>query len=158
MKHIESISGKIEAVGQSNFDLKRTFYSYIRFLDESGNVRMIKNIFVGNTVSSYISPGTKGKFHLAKINKKTSVLFAFDNEERKVYDGEEMQAFSKEYWLVGVYFLIMVPFALLSILMFGIGLILTPICFYFSYKGILVTPRRIKDETLRTYLNQFGYV
>jgi len=157
MEHIEVISGKVEAVGQSNFDLKGSFYAYIRFLDEAGNVRMIKNVGVPNTVNSYITPGTEGKFHLAAVNKNQSILFAFDNEERKVYDSEEIQDLEKVFRKKGYIWLALTPFALFSIILFGLGLILTPVCLYFAYKDIFITPNKIKDQTLRTYLNQYGY-
>lgn len=157
MEYIERISGEVEAVGQSQFNLGGTFYSYIRILDDAGNVRMIKNVGIPNTVNSYISPGSKGVLYFAKINKKTSIVFAYSNNERKVYDSDDMKSIIKALKLQGIWWVIMLPFALISILLMGIGLILTPACLYFAYVHLSKIPGRISDSKLRGYLSQHGF-
>jgi hypothetical protein len=117
---------------------------------------MIKNIGVKNTVNSYIKIGAEGNFHLAKMNKTYSILFAYDNEERKVYDGQEMEDLRTSGKIVGIFAIVMLPVAVLFIAFFGLGLIATPACIYIAYIS-LVRPLKIKDKTLRSYLVPLGY-
>lgn len=157
MEHIEKVSGEVEAVGQSQFNLGGTFYSYVRILEDNGNVRMIKNVAIPNTVNSYVSPGTKGALYFAKVNKKVSIIFAYSNNERKVYDSDDMKAIIKALKLQGIWWLLMLPVALISILFMGIGLILTPACLYFAYVHFSKIPGKISDSRLKGYLSQHGF-
>lgn len=158
MKHIEVISGEIEATGQTVFDQTGTKYAYLRILDDSGQVRMVKNACVPNTVNSYISPGAKGLFFIAKINTRINIPFAFiDSSGRKVYDSQDMRHIRKVLKTLGFKMMLSIPFCLLLIFLFGIGLILTPIALYLTYTFWIKVPKMLEDSRLKEYLTQHGF-
>lgn len=181
MSKIQTITGKIEAIGQAEYNKQGTVYAYLRILEEDGNVCMMKSVGVCNTVNSYISPGTQGQFHFVKINKGY-LLFAYNNDERKVYDGDEVRAASRGFipeliqlFFVGVLF---------AVIYFGLGATIhalmgknrpwpadfMPVVWFarlvFSALAILLgfsifkrigIISAINDENLRTYLREYGF-
>ncbi len=97
MNNLSHIEGKIEALGQTEYTQNYTLYAYIRFIDNDGNIRMVKNIQVPNTVNSYMSPGTEGKFYISEVGGGLSVMFACESGERKVYDRSEISSIKKAW-------------------------------------------------------------
>jgi hypothetical protein len=157
MNHIETVTGTIEVLGQSQFDSGGTIYSYIRILDDFNKVIMLKNVIVLNTVNSYISPGEKGSIYLVKLGSKGFIAFAYKNSMRKIYDVEEIKTIAKQFKVKAFLWFCALPFALLSIIFFGIGFVVTPICLYMIYVYFSKLPNMINDATLTAYLLENGF-
>ena len=153
MDHIKKITGTVEAMGQSELTLQQTQYAYLRIKDDAGNVRLIKNVVVPNTVDSYLSPGEAGEFYLAKYSRKRSMLFAYKNDEKKVFNGEEIKSMITRARIYGIS---MATLSLpLSILIFTLPLTL-PALFY-SYLLTFKIPSRLNNRTFRKYLLADGW-
>lgn len=61
---LKTIKGKIESVGPSRGTKDETVYDYIRFLNNNGEVVLVKSVKTRSTVDSYIQPGENGVFFL----------------------------------------------------------------------------------------------
>jgi hypothetical protein len=157
MDYLNRINGKVEVAGQRSTYRERTRYAYLRVLDQNGVVHMMKDIWIPNTVDSYIRPGTQGTFYIAKLPKKENIIFAYSNDERNVYDSEDMELIVKEWKRYGRNFMFNIPLAIFSIIFMGIGLFLTPMCIYYAYHFRIKLPKKYGDSILREYLSQNGF-
>ena len=160
MEHVFQISGEIEAVDLEKIDKDVngiTIYSGLRILDTDKNVRMVKDVIALTTVNSYIKEGLAGTFYFVKISKTKTVLFAYANEERKVYDNEDIKTLARNLRSVGIWFLIVSPAAAFTILFFGLGLLLTPICLYHAYTNAIKYPNMLDAVILEKYLTKDGF-
>lgn len=156
MYSLNKIEGVIETVGQSEFDLTGQLYAYIRIKDKSGNIVMLKNVLVPNTVGSYVKSGCTGTFYYL-LDKKVAIFFAYSNSERKVFDSDDAKAFRKAFRWQGV---IHFGYLLVSVLMMFmlIGFITTPFIAYATYKLLVKFPSVFSDSNLKAYLSQHGFV
>jgi hypothetical protein len=95
--NIEVLVGEIEALGTSEFNRVRRFYSQIRMLEQNGNVRTLKNVLVFNQVDSYLTTGINCKLFLVKSVSGVYIAFAISTNSRIVYDRESLEGMQKDY-------------------------------------------------------------
>lgn len=154
----KKISGKVEAIGQFQYSMKCHYYSYIRFLDETGNVITLKNVLIPNTVNSYIKVGSFGSFFNVSINKKFIVIFAFSTDARRVYDQEDIDLLVSSYRAQGIYFIFPgLPVSFVLIFFWGIGLIPMAICLHGIHGCYFNIPNVLNEKKLQFFLSEYGF-
>jgi len=165
MTNIKSITGKIEVIGESSSnkgtDVMKAAasvkkYDYIRILDATGNVQMIKGAFpVGPSVDSYLFAGTEGTFHFFEINGE-HLFFAYENDERKVFDLQELIEYNKSYKKLRNAGLWLIIGGIPMIIVLGLGLILIGIGGYLILK-MKKLQKLTKPDNAASYLRDKGF-
>ena len=115
-----TFSGNIEVTGPHEIKSDGINYQYIRFYNEDvKNAQMVKKVVATSNIDSYVSPGTAGKFYLAKSGNGM-VMYGFKNDTRAVQDIDEVsRVFGKAKRTAWVFIVCSIPL----IPIFGLGLI-----------------------------------
>lgn len=161
-KYFSEIVGTVDSIGDMDKKPECTSYSYIRIVDDSGNVHQLKGIAVFNTVSTYLEKGLKAKFYLTSTANKESnlhtsyVMYALKSENHKVYDSEEVVLYSKRVHKMGVFGLI---YAVLTVPLIPLllGLYFVPAFLKTAYHCLIRMPKRLNNEIFKDVLNADGF-
>ena len=157
MKNISVTTGVVEVLGQNKFDLTGHVYSYLRFRGEDNEITMIKNLFVGNLVGSFVSVNNDAKadYHVLKVTKKMNFLFAYDDGENKVCDMEAIDNYRKAqitYFVLGI---LALPLTLMGFLVI-IGFLFLPFhLFIIIYAFICIF--KVKPSAVKAHLRANGF-
>jgi len=160
MSEVSKVSGRLEVIGPSKNLKEGSEYTYLRFVEAGGSVKMIKRVGVGHLVESYMKPGIEGDFYIVSLGKIGNVLFALKTPSgQKIY---EPNGFST--WLSGLRLytillsLLFIPLSFVGLLMGGVGGVIVPIGFIYGiWKVGYKLPRVLKDKFLNSQLAANGF-
>jgi hypothetical protein len=134
--NLRVISGKVEALGQAQMDMKGHVYAYIRFFEKTtGKVITIKNVFVFNNVDSYLTTDREAEFFIAKTGKY-DCIYAIKTSDRYVEDIDDVLNVKTKALLLGV--MLTLVGLILSIILIGLPILfigLRAIYYFFSIKS-----------------------
>jgi hypothetical protein len=165
MESIKKLTGTIEAIGESvsvnagnpSKNIPRVKkYDYVRFVDSSDQVRMLKVIHtIGPSVDSYIVPGQQGIFYFVELDDYL-LLIAFSCGERKSFDLNELEQYHKQFKdklkLANIATILGIPMIVIG----GLGLVVMGIGIYQIAKAQKPI-ERTNLEYLTKYLGYEGF-
>ncbi|MFG0548792.1 hypothetical protein [Pseudomonas sp. yb_9] len=160
MSDASVMKGVLEVVGpQSNLP-EGTEFTYLRFKEPSGAVRMVKKVGVGHYIASYLKPGLEGEFHFVKLGRLGFILYAIKTVTgEKLYEADGFNSWIRKMRISGgVLALLFIPLSLVALLFGGYLGIVVPIVFvYLMWKLIIGFPKVLKDSYLRAQLAGHGF-
>lgn len=160
MSDVSVMNGVVEVVGPRKDLAEGSEYTYLRFKEPGGAVRMVKKVGVGHYIASYLKPGVSGEFHFVKLGRLGYILYAIKTAAgEKLYEADGFTTWIKQMRIMGlVLALLFIPLSLVGLLFGGYFGIIVPVVFiYCMWKLIFSFPKVLKDSYLRGQLAASGF-
>lgn len=161
MSDVSVISGRLEVMGPSMNKGEGSEYTYLRIIEKSGNVKLIKKVGVGHLVESYLRPGVEGDFYFVKFGGLGFILFAIKKGTgEQIYEQNGFSVWIRTMRIMAVALAVLfIPLTLVGFLMGGwLGGIMVLVGFiYYIWKFGFSLPGALKDKDLKRQLNQRGF-
>ena len=160
MSNASVMKGVLEVVGPHNNLPEGSEYTYLRFKEADGAVRMIRKVGVGHYIASYLKPGVEGEFHFMKLGRLGFILYAIKTAAgERIYEADGFTTWIKKMRIMGVFLcLLFIPLSFVALLFGGFFGVIVPIGFvYVIWKLMFSFPKVLKDSYLRGQLAGRGF-
>ena len=151
---VKVYKGRIDMLGQKEFDQTSSKYAYIKLIDENNEYIMLKNILAYNTCDSFLLVGENVELYLKKFYD-SYILLALVVNSRKIIDFSEVSFIDRESssCLKSALFGMIIALPL-SLLIIGFPILIQSIFFFIKHY------RRKKEYNLKKIqdsLSSYGF-
>lgn len=161
MSKVNVVSGKLEVIGPSINKGEGSEYTYLRFAEKSGNVKLVKKVGVGHLVESHMRPSIEGDFYFVKLGRLSYILFAIKTAKgEQIYEQNGFATWIRTMrWIAAGVGLIFLPGTLIGLLCGGFlgGILVAGFLGYLTWVLGFSFPSALKENFLRGQLNRHGF-